>query len=191
MLDRESCERRVYRLAVLLTGDPQAAVKVISQVLDSQPDLRNLDGAHMDRLTVLRSREVKPAAMADPGVLEEVAEAVSRLPVQQREAWVFARVYRMEPREMARAMDCSTTALTMHLEQADAALVRWLGRNASLAGEQVLRYSLALEVPRVYRAARFKQERWRLIFLRVAVVVTVLAFVVGAVWLVRALTGEA
>jgi hypothetical protein len=190
MLDRESCERRVFRLAVLLTGDSTAAVKVIAQVLDSQPDLRNLDGAHMDRLTVLRSREIKTLPMTDPGVPAAVAEALSQLPMQQREAWVFGRVYRLEPREMSRAMDCSTTALTMHLEQADAAMVRWLGRDAQQVGEQVLRYSLTLEVPRLYRQLRIRDERLRVIFNRVLVVASVLAFVMGAIWLVRALTGS-
>jgi hypothetical protein len=73
MLDRESCERRVFRLAALLTGDSTAAVKVIAQVLDSQQDLRNLDGAHMDRLTVLRSREFKTLTMTDPCIPAEVA----------------------------------------------------------------------------------------------------------------------
>src|SRR5262245_27370010 len=43
MLDRESCERRVYRLATLLTGDPRAATAVIIRVVDAQPDLRRLD----------------------------------------------------------------------------------------------------------------------------------------------------
>ena len=40
MLDRAACERRVYRLATLLTGNPVAATKVITQVVDAQPDLR-------------------------------------------------------------------------------------------------------------------------------------------------------
>ena len=55
MLDREACERRVYRLAALLTGNPVAATRVIRAVVGAQPDLRALDDAHMDRLTVLRS----------------------------------------------------------------------------------------------------------------------------------------
>jgi hypothetical protein len=58
MADRESCERRVYRLATLLTGNPKLATGVITAVVDAQPDLRRLDSAHMDRLTVLRSREI-------------------------------------------------------------------------------------------------------------------------------------
>ena len=47
MLDRVSCERRVYRLAVMLTGNPTAATRVISEVVNSQPDLSTLDSAHM------------------------------------------------------------------------------------------------------------------------------------------------
>src|SRR4051794_40768972 len=73
MLDREGCERRVYRLATLLTGNPIAATQVIAQVVDAQPDLRQLDGAHMDRLTVLRSREINPSFL----IHETVPAAVS------------------------------------------------------------------------------------------------------------------
>src|SRR4030095_11058661 len=122
MLDREACERRVYRLATLLTGNPIAATKVIAQVVDAQPDLRNLDSAHMDRLTVLRSREVKPAMLVHELAPPEMAEALANLTPQQREAWVFARVYHVPEREVARAMDCSVTATQRHLELAETAL---------------------------------------------------------------------
>ena len=60
-MERPSCERRVYRLATLLTGDPVAATRVIESVVSAQPDLRRLDNAHLDRLTILRSREINPA----------------------------------------------------------------------------------------------------------------------------------
>jgi hypothetical protein len=185
MLDREACERRVYRLAVLLTGSSVAAVKVMKQVLDAQPDLRNIDGAHMDRLTVLRSREFTPMALNDPVVPPEVAEALAKLPAQQREAWVFARVYRMDQREMARAMDCSTTALSMHLDQADEAMARWLGRDAKVAADQLLRYQLALDVPAVQRHWRWRNERLRRVALRAALAVAILGCIVGCVWAVR------
>jgi hypothetical protein len=49
---------------------------------------------------------------------------------------------------------------------------------------------LTLEVPRLYRQLRIRDERLRVIFNRVLVVASVLAFVMGAIWLVRALTGS-
>ena len=92
MLDRTACERRVYRLAVLLTGNPISATKVIGQVLDAQPDLRRLDSAHLDRLTVLRSREITPAMLVDESIPRDVAAWLAGLDTQQREAGVFIRV---------------------------------------------------------------------------------------------------
>jgi hypothetical protein len=161
MLDREACERRVYRLATLLTGNPVAATKVIAQVVDAQPDLRGLDSAHMDRLTVLRSREIKPAVLVSDHVPVAVAEALASLTAQQREAWVFSRVYQMDSREMARAMDCSVTATQRHIEQADSLMGERVGTVAG-AGEGALRtYSMSLDVPRFYRIDRRRRARTR------------------------------
>lgn len=159
MLDREACERRVYRLATLLTGNPVAATKVIAQVVDAQPDLRNLDSAHMDRLTVLRSREITSATLVHENVPQAIASTLASLSQQQREAWIFARVYRMEVREMSKAMDCSTAATQRHLEQADATLQQKLGVAASKAPQIVLSYSMTLEVPPFYRVQRRRKRR--------------------------------
>jgi hypothetical protein len=188
MLDRESCERRVFRLAVLLTGSGDAAIRVIKQVFSAQPDLTKVDGAHMDRLTVLRSREVKPMVLTDPAVSPETAEALAKLPAQQREAWVFSKVFRLDLREMSRAMDCSTTAIAMHQDQADEAMARWLGREAKAAPEQLLRYSQSLDVPGVHRTLRIRNEKLRLLLIRVAIVIGALGLIVGSVWLVRVLS---
>ena len=78
MLNREACERRVYRLATLLTGNPVAATRVIESVVDAQPDLRRLDNTHMDRLTVLRSRELTPGRLVVETVPPAAAEALTR-----------------------------------------------------------------------------------------------------------------
>mgnify|MGYP003575705683 CR=1 FL=1 len=190
MADREACERRVFRLAMLLTGNPDAAVKVIKQVIAAQPDLRNVDGAHMDRLTVLRCREVKAVPLNVPGaaVGPDVAEALAKLPAQQREAWVFSKVYRMDLREMSRAMDCSTTAIAMHQDQADEAMMRWLGVEARGAADQLLRYSQSLDVPGVHRALRIRDEKMRLVLMRALIVMGALGLIIGCVWLVRVLS---
>ena len=162
MLDRGACERRVYRLATLLTGNPNAATKVIKRVLSAQPDLAELDSAHMDRLTVLRSRELRPAALVSELVAPRLSQALARLPAQQREAWVFARVYATPEREMSRAMDCSVTATQRHLEQAEQALEAQLGPAASEAAPGLLRYSMTLDVPEFYRQQELRRRRIRL-----------------------------
>lgn len=163
MLDRRACERRVYRLATLLTGNPNAATRVISSVIDAQPDLRKLDGAHMDRLTVLRSREIASAMIVDAQLPAQVAAAISSLTAQQREAWVFVRLYEVSEREAARAMDCSTAAARMHLDQADAALGRHLGADVGRAAEILVSYSMSLDVPRFHRRTQERRRRRRII----------------------------
>lgn len=142
----------------MLTGNPQAATKVIESVVDAQPDLGKLDNAHIDRLTVLRSREIESAVIAQDGLPIDVAKALAALPVQQREAWVFARVYRLTSREMARAMDCSHTAAERHLVQAEAAMTGAVAEDADSIAQTLLTYVLALDVPAFYRA---KQDRRR------------------------------
>ena len=161
MLDRQSCERRVYRLATLLTGNPIAATRVIAQVVDAQPDLRQLDSAHMDRLTVLRSRDIAPATIADERMPIEIAKALASLTPQQREAWVFHHVYRVPDREAARAMDCSVTAMERHLELANQTVMKQLGESAPAAPAALLSYSMSLEVPRFYRRERLSRRHAR------------------------------
>lgn len=172
----------MYRLAVLLTGNPKLAAGVITAVVDAQPDLRKLDNQHMDRLTVLRSREIRPGVLIDqPHVPREVAEALSQLPLQQREAWVFARVYRMELRDLARAMDCSVTATQRHLELADEATAGALGVPAAAkAPAQLLQYTMHLDVPAFYRAAQRTRRmlRWLIVGIIIAILLT--AILVGS-----------
>lgn len=186
MLDREACERRVYRLATLLTGNPQLAVGVITVVVDAQPNLSRLDSAHMDRLTVLRSREVRPGVLDAESVPGGVSRALAELSPQQREAWVLARVYRIPMRELSRAMDCSVTATQRHLDVADGAMKIATDGRMHEAAEQLLAYSMSLDVPAFYRDRR---RRRRILQLAVAGLVIFLALagiIAGAVlWSAR------
>jgi hypothetical protein len=185
MLDRAACERRVYRLATLLTGNPLSATGVIGSVVDAQPDLRQLDSAHLDRLTVLRSREVEAARIVDERVDPASAGALAALSAQQREAWVLARLYRCGERETARAMDCSVTAVRLHLAQADRAMGA-AGAPPPEAVAQALRdYTLTLDVPEFYRAARRRRARIRLAFRLALAGVAIM----GLLALARALQG--
>jgi len=183
MRDREACERRVYRLAALLTGNPVAATRVIEAVVGAQPDLRALDNAHMDRLTVLRSREIASARLVGDTLPAAVATSLAALPPQQREAWVLSRVYELLPRETARAMDCSVTATARHLEQADALMGRALGGQTDQAAQALLSYALSLDVPAFYRQRQRRRRRIRLI-LRIAGIVLLMALVTAAFALV-------
>lgn len=187
MLDRASCERRVYRLAVMLTGNPNAATGVISQVVGSQPDLAQLDSAHMDRLTVLRSREIKPAALVHDAIPQPSANAVANLTAQQREAWVFGRVYRTPLREMARAMDCSSTAAERHLLQADVAIRTAIGIEPSIAATQFLKASLAIDVPEFHRRRLLIKRRMKLATRAIVLILITAALVALVAWWTRPL----
>lgn len=92
---------------------------VLRAVVTSAVDLVRLDGAHLDRLTVLRAREV--AARSDAPAEGPLAR-IAILPMQAREAWTLAEVYGLPAREVARAMDCSTDAIRRHLATATDAL---------------------------------------------------------------------
>ena len=183
MLNREACERRVYRLATLLTGNPVAATRVIESVVDAQPDLRRLDNTHMDRLTVLRSRELTPGRLVVETVPPAAAEALALLTSQQREAWVFTHVYRIEMRDVARAMDCSVTATSRHLQVAEETVAERLGTAVEQAVEALLSYSMALDVPAFYRAARRRRRRRRLLTVIGAAGAALLAIIAGLFWL--------
>lgn len=54
----EACERRAWRLAALLSGDSVRAERIVAQALDAQPDPTLLPDARLDRLVILRAREI-------------------------------------------------------------------------------------------------------------------------------------
>ena len=116
-LQHAACERRVYRLATLLTGDPDAATGIMQAVLRAQPDLRAIESARLDRLTVLRCREVPSQPLHAEALRGEAARALASLAAQPREVWLLVRAYGLPLREAARAMDCSVTATTRHLQR--------------------------------------------------------------------------
>ena len=179
-LDREACERRVYRLATLLTGNPHTAVRVIEAVVKAQPDLRRLDSPRLDRLTILRCREIEPARLMDDAVPRPVAAALATMPAQPREAWVLTHAYRVPRRETARAMDCSVTATDRHLEHGEAVMAKALGNGADAAAGTVLDYSMALHVPGYYRQRVERRRRRRLVLMAVGL----LSLVAGVLWVI-------
>ncbi len=180
-LDRASCERRAYRLATLLTGDPVAAMGVVEAMVRVQRDLRVLDTARLDRLTVLRSREVTPRALCAAAMDADAAGALASLAVQPREAWLLSRTYGLTRREPARAMDCSVTATARHVERADDVMARMLGgpdgpcRGVVGAIEALRVYSGSLALPPLYLARQRRHRRRRQLLAMVLLVATALA----------------
>ena len=180
-LNRCACQRRAYRLATLLTGDPVGAVRVLEAVERSQPDLRAIDSARLDRLTILRSREVTAGPLPAEALPADAAGAIAGLAAQPREAWMLIRAYGLPLRETARAMDCSVTATKRHVELADQRMAAILdGHGVAGAIEAVRAYSKSLRLPdhyEVHRERRRRDGRIRTLIIMVLVVVLIMAVV--------------
>ena len=180
MADREATERRVYRLALLLTGNAGAATAVTATVVGLRRDLHRIGGSRLDRLTVLRSREAKRTAPESTVVDEPIRKVLGSMPRQQLESWVFHRVFQLPLREMSRAMDCSVTATERHLDLAEDALERDAGVGASsTATTQIRQWILGVDVPVVYRRRMQRKRRARLA-IRVGGILLVVAAIVTA-----------
>jgi hypothetical protein len=167
MVSRDALERRIFRLALLLTGREDGALRVLERVLGDNPDLRSVDGVHLDRMTILRSREVIGGrSVTDDGTMirgvpRTWSAAFWAMPEQSREAWVLTRVYKTPARTMARSMDCSTTATARHLERADADLHDAMGAGMDAFIDTVLEFSMQADVPPVYRERIVSRRRRR------------------------------
>ena len=140
----EAYERRVWRIALLLTDDDRAAGEILEHVIGVQPDLAKVGETRLGRMIVQASRERSGAggrALAEFVELDEGAlalwEEVRGLGEQAREAWVFRELEGMGAVETARVMDCSRTAVEeVHLAGAVRALAQRFGEEG-LAGSTV------------------------------------------------------
>lgn len=166
---RSAAQIRAWRLALLLTGAEDLAAEVAVQVLRAQPKLETLDPRRVDRLTVIRSREVvhtarrrrssraptsaaPDAALEAPGAARLLLAALAALEEQPREAWIFARLDNLDPVEVARSMDCSKTATARYLTEADTAIARAF--RAAEAGEAGALAPAGADLPSHMRAVR-------------------------------------
>ncbi len=165
---------------------------VVESMVRAQPDLRVLDTARLDRLTVLRSREMAPGTPGrlPPDVLAaDAAGALASLAAQPREAWLLARTYGLSSRETARAMDCSVTATVRHVERADDVMARTLGgpdgpcRGVVGAIEALRAYSTSLALPPRYLARQRRCRRRTQLLTMVLLVALALAVMAIADWL--------
>lgn len=176
-MDPIALERRIHRLAVLLLGDHARAGAVVDGVLAA----RTLDPALVDRLTVLRTREVldheRRGAHDLPGIPDAVARAIADLDYQAREAWVLGTVFALPLREVARAMDCSRTAARAHLDRAEA-VFGFAGPEAAAAVRGALVQVAVPERHTRRRAGRRRRRRiWRIAWITVLAAAAVIATV--------------
>jgi hypothetical protein len=192
---RDALERRIWRLAFLLTGDPAGAAALVDRILDAQPHPEKLDPAHLDRLVIQQAREMGRATKApgsiahargDAPPLDPVAQraltAALTMPHQPLEAWVLVRVDEVDELRMSRAMDCSRTAARNHLAAGDEQMRSKLGGDldAGVAALRAMADSLDPgPIIAAHRVLRKKQRRRR-----VGVVSAVVAIVVLAGFLV-------
>ena len=120
--------RRVYRIACALCGDDDAGKSIVKTVMNQSlralPHWRGEAQATNWFLhhTILRTREFVPwpnQAGSDPLLRRLIhpspqyvafLRAVRNLPPQQREAFLLFRGEKLDTRQVAVAMDCSTTA---------------------------------------------------------------------------------
>ncbi len=181
MSSREECERHVYRLALLLTGSQKAATRVIRAVRKAQPDLRRLDRAHLERLTILRSREQRSAGMQVPGLDQNLAAFLGGLDRQPREAWILVHAFGLDQRPAAKAMDCSVTALQLHLDRAHEVMAT--AKLPADAPQQLAESVKHAQLPQFYLEQRRRSMRIR----RTAVILGIVLAILGAIAMVRVL----
>ncbi|MEO1128681.1 MAG: hypothetical protein AAFX05_03120 [Planctomycetota bacterium] len=119
-MDRsEAYQRRVWRLALLLTDSGAHADATLAQVLRTQSDILRVGESRLERMVVLASRQTTASGGERPlNSLLELDEsagrlwnAVRQLEQQPREAWLFRDLEGADLIPAARAMDCSRTAL--------------------------------------------------------------------------------
>jgi DNA-directed RNA polymerase specialized sigma24 family protein len=126
-----SAHYRIYRIAVVLCGEPSRADEVVDTVLRQSVGIstkwRTQDDASrwFVHYTVLLSRQWASHAGADAlrRVTSDPADtaiihAIGQLPMQQREAFLLHHGEQMDLRQVATAMDCSTAAAANHLAAA-------------------------------------------------------------------------
>lgn len=165
----DAYRHRVWRLAVLLTGDTAAAAALFSGIMRHRKRIERVEPQRLDRLILLRARE-RAEALRDPANVEPRFARVYRLPEQPLEAWVLRRVEQLDETVAARAMDCSKTALRLHLKAADEALAEAGAGDSDDPATALRRRIDALDpAPAVARwRAKRRKRRWWVLLLAIA-----------------------
>ena len=127
---------RVYRIAFALCGDQEAALSVVENVIirsgPISPRWETADQATRWFLhyTVLLTRQCAAGQAqhdallhaAGTSALARFIVAIRNLPQQQREAFLLHHGERLDLRQVATTMDCSSAAAANHLVMATASL---------------------------------------------------------------------
>lgn len=191
---------RVYRVALALCQNRDVGLAVVTRVLGQSGVV--VDRWETDeeadrwflRFTVLCSRG-QPDGRIDALFLSAQEEmwkaiilAIRHLPMQQREAYLLCHGEGLDLRQLATAMDCSSSAAAKHLSAAEGALKPIagdrlegfaLGLPALMAGLVPAPQVLEVEVSRVLRKRRRRIwiRRWVLFSMKVGMVI-------AAMWIV-------
>lgn len=191
---RRALEARVWRLAFLLSADPAAADRLAEAILRTERDLRRVPPERLDRLIILRARELGAARSREaplsggPPIMSDFAarahRAVLNLAPQPREAWVLARIDSLGEIATARAMDCSRTAAARFLSQADDHLRSELGAGFEQAVGELRAAADALDpAPRVFavRQALSRRRAMKLAIIGIALAILLLGGALAAI----------
>lgn len=166
---RAAQERRIWRLAHLLTGDAATATALVDRVLDAQDSPESLEWARLDRLVIQQAREMvgeadsrRPAGEgAGADLAHRTLNAALEMERQPLEAWVLARIDDLDELHMARAMDCSRTALRNHLAAGDEHMRAKLGEGAAAAVAALKKYADGLDPGPIIAVHRKKRRKER------------------------------
>lgn len=173
---RGALERRVWRLAFLLSGDESGAAALVDRVLRARGGAASLEPARLDRLIIQHARSLAARTPADESDLAQVALRAARsLSEQPREAWILSRVDGVDELWMGRAMDCSRTAARMHLATADDFMKSRLGARHDAAVEALRRFADGLDPGPIIAAHREMVKKRRARRVTAGVIVGLLA----------------
>lgn len=200
---REAYERRVWRLATLLSGDQHRAAQLALRIVDTRASLEDLDAPRLDRLVILTARRWRDdsqagsdAGSAASGEASERqagsvpdAEMILRYlrsqPFQQGEVWILRRVDALEDIRASQAMDCSRSAAGRFLERAEADLLEHFGRPSEELASIVRDYADGLEPGPVISARRAELDERRRRRRTMVIVVLLGGALIGVLALLR------
>lgn len=189
---RLAYQRRAWRLAVMLSDSPAQARDLFEHLMRELPDIERLDPVRLDRMVIMRAREYQPPLedqAAHPGAElgQPPADAATHalllartLPRQAMESWLLRHVDQMDDREIAKAMDCSMTALLRHLDVAEAHMREHLAGHFD-HGTAALR-DRTNQLDPMPEIERFEAARRRRQLIRRAGLLILLAILVAAAW---------
>ncbi len=179
---QQLAERRAWRLAFLLTQDADTSVRLVMDLVKTHPGLASMPPAMRDRMLIQHLRELGGLSAGGAG-----APTLASMPAQAREAFVLARVDRVDDLWMAQAMDCSKTAARVHLQAAEE-MFRRAGASPDEEAAALERAASALSPDRIGETIAQEREQRRRRARRRVIVACAIGAVVLSVGLLVALS---